>query len=294
MEFKEKDSLGLLAGLLAATIWGGLYVVSKVVLEVIPPFALLSLRLLLGAAALGLWLAGRGGLPHLRRGQWLALLGVGALGYGFSLGLQFWGTQLSTASNGAVVTAATPAFVYLFAAPLLGERIRARRWLALAVSTLGVLAVVAPGRAAFAPELWRGNLVLVAAALTWALYSVLVRRATREIAALPFTFVALLGGLLVALPLGAWELAGSLPGSLSAGIVAGVLYLGLVSTALGAYLWNVAFERLEAGRAALTFFAQPLVGAGLGALLLGETLTPLFLLGGALILLGIYLAAGQK
>ncbi len=113
--------LGLIAGLTAAAIWGGMYVVSKVVLEVIPPFSLLSLRLVLGALALGIWLGFRGGIPKLRRPQLLQVLGVGAVGYGASLGFQFWGTRLSTAANGAVVTAATPAFVYLFAALLLKE-----------------------------------------------------------------------------------------------------------------------------------------------------------------------------
>jgi drug/metabolite transporter (DMT)-like permease len=285
---------GLLAGLIAAAIWGGMYVVSKVVLEVIPPFSLLTLRLLLGAFALGVWLAWCRGLPSLSPTDWLRLLGLGALGNGLSLGFQFLGTKLSTAANGAVVTAATPAFVYLFAAPLLGERIGARRWLALALSTLGVLAVIDPRRAALVPELWRGNLILVAAALTWALYSVLVRRATRQVPALPFTFVALLGGLLVSMPVSAWELARIPLGMPDLGVVAGILYLGLVSTALAFFLWNLAFERLEAGIASLTFFAQPLVGAGLGAALLGETLTPLFLVGGLLIVFGIYLAAVEK
>lgn len=72
-----------------------------------------------------------------------------------------------------------------------------------------------------------------------------------------------------------------------------MLYLGLVSTALAAWLWNKAFELLEAGLASLTFFAQPVVGAGLGVLLLGETLSPLFLAGGAFVLVGIYLAASD-
>ena len=49
--------LGLLAGLGAAAIWGGMYVVSKVVLEVIPPFALLSTRLILGILTLSLVIA---------------------------------------------------------------------------------------------------------------------------------------------------------------------------------------------------------------------------------------------
>ena len=57
------------------------------------------------------------------------------------------------------------------------------------------------------------------------------------------------------------------------------------------YLWNMAFARLEAGVASLTFFAQPVVGAGLGALLLGEQLTGMFFLGGLLIGFGLLLAA---
>jgi drug/metabolite transporter (DMT)-like permease len=50
----NKPVLGLLSGLIAASIWGGMYVVSKIVLDVIPPFTLLSLRLILGAVVLGI------------------------------------------------------------------------------------------------------------------------------------------------------------------------------------------------------------------------------------------------
>ena len=281
-------------GLLAAAIWGGMYVVSKAVLAFIPPFALLSLRLLLGAAALGavLWRTGR--WPRLSRSLWAAILLVGELGYGLSLGLQFAGTRLSTAANGAVITTATPAFVYLFAYFILGERVGAKRLAALLLATLGVLLVVDPVNARLDADLWRGNLILVGAALTWALYSVLVRRGAGGVGALPFTFVALLGGLPVALPVGAWELSQVGLPPLSLPLWLGVLYLGLVSTALAAYLWNYAFEHLEAGLAGLTFFAQPLVGAALGALLLGEQLSAVFILGGVLILLGLWLAAGRN
>lgn len=284
---------GPAAGFAAATIWGGMYVVSKIVLEVIPPFALLSSRLLLGFLALFIWQMRSGGMPRLSRKQWGQLLGLGVLGYGISLGFQFVGTRLSTASNGAVVTAATPAFIYIFAFLLLGEKIGPRRFLALVLSMLGVLAVIDPWRAGLDPDMWQGSLILLGAAITWALYSVLVRQISRSLAVLPLTVIAFLGGIIVALPLGLREWAAVDIASLDAGIVAGVLYLGLASTALAAWLWNKAFELLEAGLASLTFFAQPVVGAGLGVLLLGETLSPLFLAGGAFVLVGIYLAASD-
>jgi drug/metabolite transporter (DMT)-like permease len=282
---------GILYGLIASAIWGGMYVISKVVLEVIPPFTLLSLRLLLGAATLGAWVAWRKGFPRLSRKEWLKLLSVGLLGYGVSLGFQLTGTKLSTAANGSVITAATPAFVYLFAWILLKEKVTRRRLFALLVSTGGVLAVIDPTQAQINSQLWLGNLLLVGAAVTWALYSVLVRHATRTIDTLPFTLIAFIGGMLLAFPATAWELNAEPIGAISFPLLAGVLYLGIVSMAISAYLWNRAFKLLEAGVASLTFFAQPIVGAGLGALFLNEQLTSLFIAGTALIMIGLWLAA---
>lgn len=283
---------GLLFGILAAAIWGGMYVVSKLVLAVVPPFTLLALRLVLGIASLALWMwMRRLPWPRLAGKQWVSLLGVGVLGYGVSLGFQFAGTHLSTAANGAVITAATPAFVYLFAWLLLREPIGARQLAALLLSTLGVLLIVDPFQADLSSQRWLGDLLLVGAAVTWALYSVLTRQATRQLDTLTFTLVAFIGGLLVAVPATAQELHVHGLAPLSTGISVGILYLGVVSTAVAAYLWNKAFALLPARTAALTFFAQPLVGAGLGIGMLGEAFTPQFAMGALLILLCLWLAS---
>ncbi len=283
---------GILAGLSAAAIWGGLYVVSKAVMAVIPPFTLLTLRLVIGVLVLWPFVRRCGGLGF-DRSDWRAVLGVGAIGFGVSIGLQFVGTDLSTAANGAVVTAATPAFALLFAAWLLGEPITPRRLLALAVATVGVLMVVDPRRARLDATLLWGNLALVGAALTWALYSVLVRKVTRALDTLSVSLVALLGGLPVAVPMAFWEVAAQGVGTVTLSVLLGVLYVGVISTAVAMFLWNYAFASLEAGDAALTFFAQPVVGVALGAVFLGEHLSLTFLLGSVWIALGMYLASRQ-
>lgn len=285
----QRSAYGLLAGLSAASIWGGMYVVSKAVMDVVPPFTLLSSRLLLGILVLGIILAFRRNRPVTRRQFW-QVFGVGTVGYGISLGFQFVGTHLSTASNGALVTSATPAFVLLFASLLLKEKITWKRILALTVASLGVMAIIDPRTADFSSRLFLGNLSLVAAAITWALYSVLVRAATRHVDVLSVSAIAFAGGLPVSLPMSAWEISGGSMGTLTAGVIGGVLFIGIISTALAMYLWNTAFTLLDAGAASLTFFAQPVVGTILGALFLGEKITPLFLLGGMLIGLGILIA----
>ena len=284
------DWFGLFAGLVAAAIWGGMYVVSKVVLDVVPPFTLLASRLVLGALALWPFVVRGGGLRFSRK-QWGQVLGVGFVGYGISLGFQFVGTKLSTAANGALVTSATPAFVLLFAALILGERATPKRLLALGIATAGVIIVIDPRTARLSPDLFWGNLSLVAAALTWALYSVLIRKVTRGLAVLPVSLVCFLGGLPLTVPASFLELQTIGLGQITPGAILGILYIGVISTALAMFLWNSAFARLEAGVASLTFFAQPVVGAGLGVSLLGEQLTAMFLLGGLLIGIGLVLAA---
>jgi drug/metabolite transporter (DMT)-like permease len=273
---------GILSGLTAAAIWGGMYVVSKVVMAVIPPFSLIVTRLTLGILTLAFIVVIRRGWKVSRRQFW-QVFGVGVVGYGISLGFQFVGTNLSTAANGSLVTSTTPAFVLLFAALLLAEKITLRRLLALVIATAGVVAVIDPRNAALSPSFFWGNICLVAAALTWALYSVLIRKVTQDTDVLTVTLIAFIGGLPICLPLSGWEAVTQPFGTISLGVGGGILFLGIISTALAMYLWNTAFAVLDAGVASLTFFAQPVVGTLLSVLFLNEHLTPLFVIGGVLI-----------
>lgn len=286
----SNDLKGILAGLAAASIWGGMYVVSKVVLDIIPPFGLLSLRLLLGAACLGLIVAWRG-RPAASRVDFVKVGFVGLIGFGVSLGLQFVGTRLSTAANASLVTSASPAFMVSFAALILGERLTWRRLTALSLATVGVLAVIDPRTAEWGIATTTGNLILLAAALTWGLYSVLVKRASSRLNTMEVSLLGFLGGLPLALSAASVEVRYIPWGRVTVPVVLGVLYLGLVSTALAMYLWNTSLATLEAGVVSILFFAQPVVGAGLGSALLKEELKPGFWVGAVLIGFGVLFAA---
>jgi len=294
---KHHTFAGLISGLTAASIWGGMYVVSKVVLEVIPPFTLLLIRLIMGALGLGIVIYFRNrktktSQPISSGLFWKSFL-VGVVGYGISLGFQFVGTKLSTASNGSLVTSATPAFVLLFAPFLLGEKPTARRVIALVVSTLGVLAVIDPRNAELSPSLFWGNMSLLAAALTWALYSVLVRKVSKSLDLLTSSTIMLLGGIPSSIAFSIWEINTIGIGEITLGIIGGLLFLGIVSTAIAMFLWNYAFAELPAAVASLTFFAQPVVGTLLGWFFLSEEITKLFIAGGILIGIGIIIASRE-
>ncbi len=269
-----------------------MYVVSDVMLLVLPPFTLLTLRILLALLMIlyPLDRARRGGAPDRR--TMTSLLAVGALGLGVSLGAQFVGADLSTAVNGALVTSASPAFVVLFAVILLGEKLTRLRLAGIVLASAGVLVILNLAAADFNSDTFVGDVFLAIAAFTWGLYSVLVRRVSiqHSLSTLTVTVYALFGGLLLSVPASALELSNRAIGEVDALVVLGVLYLGIISTALALLLWNRAFALAPAAVASLFFFAQPLSGALLAALVLGQEMTLALWLGGGLIALALLLS----
>ena len=287
---RKEQFLGYAAGLAAAAIWGGMYVVSKVILDVIPPFSLLSSRLILGFIVL-FSIAIFTKHPVRTFAQVRSYFLVGFVGYGISLGFQFLGTKLSTASNGSLVTSSTPALVLPFAFLLLKEKITKWKVAAIVLATFGVLAIIDLRSVDLSSSLFLGNLSLTGAAITWALYSVLVRKYTKSNDIIFATAIMLAGGLPVSIPFGVWEYSTVGWGFIDLNVILGILFLGIISTALAMFLWNYAFTQISATQASLTFFAQPLVGTFLGWFFLKENITPLVLVGGGLICLGIYLSS---
>jgi drug/metabolite transporter (DMT)-like permease len=228
----------------------------------------------------------------IQRPDWPLLALTAFVGFGVSLLAQFTGTKLSTAAAGALITSATPAFIVVFAAWILRERATGRQWLGLALATGGVLIVSLLGdqsatETATQPLL--GNLLLILAAITWALYSVLVKLSARTYTALAITLVVTALGIPMIAPLALIERQTQTIGVITPAVAAGLLYIGIGSTAIAFFLWNKSFELLDAASASLFFFAQPVVGAALSAIFLEQSLSWSFFVGGALILLGALL-----
>ena len=280
--------------LLAAAIWGGMYVVSKWSFAELPPVALGLARMALGGLAcwLLIWRAGRLGYAADDRGRFIRLGGV-VCG---TIVTQFVGTDLATAAEGALLTTTTPAFVVLLAWLLLQEVPSLRTVGGTILAFAGVVVVVAGQTGLeelFAGGTIWGSLLLLAAAAAWALVTVLGKPLVARYGALPAMTYACLWSLPFFLPILLWEVSRRPVPLPSAGGLFAILYLGLASTALAWYLWYKGLEALPAGVVAVFFFAQPVVGGVLAWLLLGERLGGAFLAGGAVIASGILLAARE-
>ncbi|WP_224336755.1 DMT family transporter [Haloprofundus halobius] len=286
-----------LAPLSAAALWGGMYVVSKWTFTTIPPVTLGFLRVVIGAVVL--FAVTKSKDVRIRRedyGRFVVLGGWVAL----TIATQFVGTELTNASQGSLLTVLTPVFTVVLGVSVLGERLTGKKAAGMALAVVGTLLVVA-GQYRLS-DLAAGNLAglvaLVAASVAWAGYTVwgvpVVRRYSAltaatyaTLAATPMLGVLSLAELLaVGVPADAFA-----PSPQTFGAV---LYLGVASTAAAWYLWYKGLEYVGAGTVAVFFFAQPAVGAALGAALLGEHVGPTFLVGGVVMAVGVGVVSAAR
>ncbi|PWK11550.1 DMT family transporter [Tumebacillus permanentifrigoris] len=283
---RKNKYIGSLYLALAASIWGGMYVVVKVTVAVIPPFELVWMRYLVALIALLI-------VGLITRQSWRIhkrdvplILVIGLVGYTLSIVLQETGTLLSSAQMGAMITSSTPAFMVVFARILLRELLTWRKVLSVSFATLGVLLIVGGFQSEGSHQL--GSISLVVAALTWALMSVLVKRVPSHYSQLVVTTYGIFVALVALTPIVVGQLhLLNVQQLMHPAIWGGVLYLGVVSTAGGFLLWNRGLQMLNASSGGVFFFFQPLVGTLLGWLLLGEQIGVMFWIGAVLILGGV-------
>ncbi|TNP18497.1 MULTISPECIES: DMT family transporter [Bacillus cereus group] len=292
----KQTILGAICLSLAASIWGGMYVVSKYVLDFIPPLTLVWLRFIIAFVVLYMILKitekKQKKTVTIRKKDWLLFAWIGFIGYFISITCQFIGTKLSDAHTGSLVTSATPAFMVIFAAIILKEKLTARRMLSTIIATIGVIIVI--GWDIEIGSYFIGTIILVGAAITWALLSIYVKIASAQFSSLVITTYAIFFSLFFITPFMIWEFQSNSIEHMNLYAVLGVLYLGIVSTAGAFFLWNKGLELMDASIGSLFFFFQPIVGSLLGWFLLNETLNSNFFIGGILIICSVFITTFER
>lgn len=265
-----------------------MYVVVKVVVDVVPPLELVWIRYLIAVMALGMIGIMMKQSWKIAKKDWLVIFLVGLIGNTISIVTQEMGTMLSTAQMGAIITATTPAFMVVFARFMLKERITLKKCISIVLATIGVGIIVGNGQIDVTQQL--GGLYLLVAALTWALMSVIVKKVPSEYSQIVVTTYSSMIAVILLTPFVLPRLQElDLTTVLQPTIAGGLLYLGIVSTAGGFLLWNKGLQLMNASSGGLFFFFQPIVGTFLGWLLLGETIGPSFWLGSLFIFSGVFI-----
>ena len=277
--------------LLAVLFLGTNPVVVKVAVAEVPPLPFVAMRFVLaGLVVLVFALILEPGARPVGR-ELLSMAGVGLLGVGMNNVAFTLGVSMTTASDTALIYAAVPIWGILLGLALGLERPGLWGILGVALAFTGVGVVVYGGLGGGASL--QGDLLVVGATVCWGSYAVLSLPLLRRHSPLVVAAYTMLFGGLAALPVG-------LPGFLSARWAEvsvraweAVAYSTLLVAAFGFYAWQRGVSRAGANRVLVYQYLITLVGVASGVLLLGESLTVNKVIGGAIILLGVYLARRQ-
>lgn len=289
---------------LTTFFWGGTFVAARLAVKEAPPFFAASCRFFIAAAcllALTAWYSRKESrsFPVPRSLQQLGILfALGLTGIFCYNAIFFTGLKLTTATNGALIVAINPLLTAVLSALWLRERVNGTQAAGLLLSLAGVSVVVSKGSYAVIANLSfnKGDLIMLGAPLCWALYSILGKKALATFTPLAATAYAAFFGTLMLVPAAIAEHAavgGPIPGFTFVGWLA-VLQLALLGTVIGFVWWYQGVQRIGAARAAVFVNLVPFFGATQAALLLGERVVPAQLLGGLLVVAGVYWGSRGK
>ena len=279
------DGRTLLAVAVTVMAWASAFVAIRGVGDQFSPGALAVGRLLVGTVVLGLLMVGREWVrPNRREWGLLAVCGAGWFGV-YNLALNAAEQHLDAGTTAMLVNIG-PILIAVFAGLLLGEGFP--RWLVvgIAVAFAGVVLIGLATRGS-GTDL-AGVVLCIVAAVGYAAGVVAQKPVLRRVSGLQVTFTGCAIGAVCCLP---W--AGALveeTGQASAGSVAGMVYLGVVPTALAFSTWAYALSRMDAGTLGVSTYLVPPLVILLGWLLLDEVPAGLAFLGGAVCLFGVALS----
>lgn len=287
-------SLAIFEVSLAVIFWGGSFVATKIVLESIPPMALIWLRFGMGVVLLGAAVLIRKQMAWPGWGQMAVFAGLGFLGITFHQWLQATGLVTAQATTTAWIVATTPIFMALLGWLFLKERLSPLAVLGIALAAVGVGVVASRGNPAAllsGKAFGMGDFLILLSAPNWAVFSALSRRSLQKYPAALTIFYVMTFGWLFTTP--AFLLDGGLP-VLAQLTVEGwwaAAFLGIACSGLGYIFWYDALQALPVSQAGAFVYLEPFVTVVLAAALLAEEINIATFAGGAAIILGVWMVS---
>lgn len=281
--------------LLVMLLWSGNALVARAIHADIPPFTLAFLRWVGAALLLApfAWRGIRAEWPIIRR-HWPMLLLLATLGIGCFNALLYSGLRTSTAANALLLQATVPAMVLGFDFLFFRSRVRPAQVTGVLIAAFGALLIVVHADIATLLTLHfgQGDLLIMLGVAAWSIYTALLRLRPPTSATVFLTLGFVIGVVIMA-PFAAIEQA-SRPIHWTPAVVSGIAYVAIFPSIIAYFLYNRAVAQIGAAQTGQVLSVQPLLGALLAALLLGEPLHAYHLAGMALILLGLVVAARRQ
>lgn len=275
----------------ACAIWGFQPACVKLLVAEWPPAAMIVVRYAIIAL---MWFAaawhaeGKNIMPH--KEDWKWLISMGFLGILLNNVLQFTGLQYTTVTNCTLISATQPAVTACIAFFLIRERLSLAKWIGIFISFGGVFAVVSGGSLEVIRQINfnTGDMLCLAAQLSWAAYSFLSLRVMKDLSVEATTFwFCLFGGIMTAVYGAGSGTLQFVP--LSPGALISFLYIVFLGGFCSLFFYNVGVKNAGPSVAAIFLNIMPVVGIFSGFMMFDDYIGPTQMGGAAAIIAGVFM-----
>ncbi|MBT2640439.1 DMT family transporter [Bacillus sp. ISL-39] len=282
---------------IAALFWGGNAVAGKFLAGSLPPVTISFTRLGIGVLIMSpviirLFKNERASLrEHFKLLLFLAVTGV----IGFNL-LIYWAVNYTTAINATLLNSTSPLFIFLLSALLIGEKMELKYWISMAISMLGVLVVITHGSVErmLALQFNVGDLIMVLAVISWALYSIYIKKISGKLPSLAIFGFTLAIGFMLMIPAVAVELSIVPVGTVGLEEWTALFYIGIFPSICSFLLWNRGVAMIGPSKASISLNLIPVFGTLFAFFVLGEVISVPQIIGGCLVFTGVFITSFSK
>ena len=281
--------------LTVVTIWGFNFAVMKLLYRYFHPIAFNAVRFLISSAAMILVLKFRGDALRIDRRDIRGILWLGFLANALYQFLFVLGLARTRAGNGALIMALSPVFAFLIGVAMKREHFSSGILTGIIMSLAGVTTIVLFGSEGVSfGESWRGDLLMIGAAVCWGWQSAGSTHLLAKYGAIRLTVMTMMAGTAFMVPLSVpWILAQQWSG-IPPIAWAGFGYSALLSISYSYFVWAYALSRIGVAHTSVFNNLTPIVALLAGWLLLGEHPSISQFAGVVLVLVGVFIVRSRK
>ena len=272
-------------------IWSANFIIAKVALRHFPPFTLAVFRTTLATAFVVLFF-----LPVARRqprfhpSDWRKFIELGIYGVVFNQTFFVLGLSHTSVAHSSLIISLSPVLVLIIARLRGLEEFTATSVLGLVMSFVGVVILSSERGVSLRSPTLLGDLLTLSGAAAFAYYTVAGKEVADRYSSLAMNTYCYLVAAALILPFTLWQGIRLDWGAVGTSGWLSLLYMALFSSAAAYLIYYWALRQISATRAATLSYLQPVLATLLGVLFLAEHLAPRLLVGGAIVLVGVYLA----
>ncbi len=289
---KNRHNRAVFALIIANLIWGAASPVFKLSLQNITPFTLAFIRFF---GAMLLILPFSISNCHIEKKDWAKLILLSIFGITINISFFFLGLKYAPSINAPIIASSGPVFLYLFSIFILHEKRHNKVLIGTIISLLGVLIIVGQPLLtdSFDGQIL-GNLFFVLAMFGAIGHAIMSKEILPKYPAQSITFWSFLIGSITFLPMALFEmLNGNSMADLDYRGWTGIIYGIFLSSAAGYFLFEWAVKNMDVQEVGIFTYLDPIVAILIAMPLLGESITPIFLVGSSLVFGGIIIAEGR-